>query len=56
MSNQPTLFDGARLQMTVCFCADHTQCHRTLLAGFLGKLGANVVGERSADEQKRVST
>jgi hypothetical protein len=39
----------------VCFCADHTHCHRTLLAGILEKLGATVAGERSAGEQRRVS-
>jgi hypothetical protein len=40
----------------VCFCADPAHCHRTVLAGILGKLGATVAGERSAEEQRRVST
>lgn len=30
----------------VCFCTDANQCHRTVLAGFFGKLGARVCGER----------
>lgn len=37
----------ARDEVTlVCYCSDPTHCHRTLLAGFLGKLGATVRGER----------
>ncbi len=28
-----------------CFCADPQRCHRTLAAGFLGKLGADYRGE-----------
>jgi len=30
----------------VCYCNDPAHCHRTLLAGILGKLGADVRGER----------
>lgn len=30
----------------VCYCTDPNHCHRTLLAGILGKLGAEVKGER----------
>lgn len=30
----------------VCYCADPARCHRSLLAGILGKLGAIVHGER----------
>jgi hypothetical protein len=29
----------------VCYCTDPERCHRTLLAGILGKLGADVRGE-----------
>lgn len=29
----------------VCYCTDPTRCHRSLLAGILGKLGADVRGE-----------
>jgi hypothetical protein len=29
----------------VCYCTDAARCHRTLLAGILGKLGAHVRGE-----------
>jgi hypothetical protein len=35
----------------VCYCTDPTRCHRTLLAGFLGKLGADVRGERDLGER-----
>ncbi len=31
----------------LCFCTDATRCHRTVLAGILGKLGAEVKGERA---------
>ena len=31
----------------VCFCINPQRCHRTVLAGILGKLGADVKGERS---------
>lgn len=31
----------------VCYCTDPEHCHRTLLAGILGKLGADVRGELS---------
>jgi uncharacterized protein YeaO (DUF488 family) len=31
----------------VCYCVDPAHCHRTLLAGILGKLGAEVKGERA---------
>lgn len=30
----------------LCYCTDPAHCHRTLLAGILGKLGAEVRGER----------
>jgi hypothetical protein len=30
----------------VCFCASGTNCHRSLLAGYLEKLGAEYMGER----------
>lgn len=29
----------------VCFCTDPARCHRTLLAGIMAKLGADVHGE-----------
>lgn len=29
----------------VCFCPDPAECHRSLLADILGKLGARVAGE-----------
>jgi uncharacterized protein YeaO (DUF488 family) len=29
----------------VCYCTDHTKCHRVVLAGILVKLGATYVGE-----------
>lgn len=29
----------------VCYCTDAAHCHRALLAGILGKLGADVRGE-----------
>lgn len=32
----------------VCYCTDAARCHRTLLAGILGKLGADVLGELPA--------
>jgi hypothetical protein len=32
----------------VCFCTEPARCHRTLLAGILGKLGADVRGELPA--------
>lgn len=31
----------------VCFCVDDRKCHRAILAGILGKLGAVVIGERT---------
>lgn len=31
----------------VCYCADPARCHRTVLAEILGKLGADVRGERT---------
>lgn len=30
----------------LCFCTDAAECHRTVLAEILGKLGADVRGER----------
>ena len=30
----------------LCFCTDASECHRTVLAAILGKLGADVRGER----------
>lgn len=35
----------------LCFCTDPAFCHRTLLAGILGKLGAQVRGERPSAQQ-----
>lgn len=32
----------------VCYCVDSARCHRTVLAGILGKLGADVRGELPA--------
>ncbi len=44
----------ARSEVTLlCYCTDPRLCHRTLLAGFLGRLGASVKGERSAALQAR---
>lgn len=41
----------------VCYCTDTVHCHRTLLAGYLGKLGATVAGEliteRKGHDQER---
>lgn len=38
----------ARDEVTlVCYCTDAAHCHRTVLSGILGKLGATVCGERS---------
>lgn len=38
----------ARDEVTlVCYCTDAAHCHRTLLAEILGKLGAQVQGERA---------
>jgi uncharacterized protein YeaO (DUF488 family) len=31
----------------LCFCVDPMHCHRSVLAGLLGKLGATVRGERA---------
>lgn len=43
----------ARAEVTlVCYCNDPAHCHRTLLAGILGKLGATVHGERMAPTSK----
>jgi len=37
----------ARAEVTLlCYCTDPAQCHRTVLAEILGKLGATVRGER----------
>ncbi len=37
----------ARAEVTlVCYCTDPAHCHRTVLAGILAKLGAEVRGER----------
>jgi hypothetical protein len=37
----------ARDEVTLCcYCTDPERCHRTLLAGYLSRLGATVVGER----------
>ncbi len=45
----------ARDQVTlVCYCMDPQRCHRTVLAGILGKLGAEVRGERDLGEAPRV--
>ena len=38
----------ARSEVTLlCYCTDANFCHRTVLAGILGKLGAVVKGERT---------
>lgn len=43
----------ARDEVTlVCYCTDPMHCHRTVLAGILGKLGAAVKGERPLDPKK----
>lgn len=43
----------ARDEVTlVCYCTDPQHCHRTVLAGILGKLGATVCGERQPDSKK----
>ncbi len=34
----------------VCYCTDPDRCHRSLLAGYLGKLGADVQGELGLDD------
>lgn len=39
-----TLLRRSRVVL-VCYCTDSARCHRTLLAGILGKLGADVRGE-----------
>lgn len=37
-----------RAEVTLlCYCTDAEHCHRTLLAGMLGRLGAEMRGERS---------
>jgi len=37
----------ARSEVTLCcVCTDATHCHRTLMAGVFGKLGATIAGER----------
>lgn len=36
---------GKRRVVLCCYCTDAARCHRTLLAGYLGKLGAEVCGE-----------
>lgn len=36
---------AAPRRVLVCYCTDAARCHRTLLAGYLGKLGADVRGE-----------
>lgn len=41
----------ARQEVTLCcYCTDPARCHRTLLAGFLGRMGAEVLGERGRDD------
>lgn len=36
----------ARERVTlVCYCVDASRCHRTLLAGYLGRMGADVRGD-----------
>lgn len=37
-----------RRVVLLCFCKDHNECHRRLLAGFLVKLGAVDAGEIAA--------
>jgi hypothetical protein len=34
----------------VCYCVDPERCHRTLLAGILAKLGAEVRGELAVEQ------
>lgn len=42
----------ARDEVTLCcYCVDPQHCHRTVLAGILGKLGATVKGERERPDQ-----
>lgn len=36
----------------VCYCTDASRCHRSLLAGYLQKLGATVAGELTTEERK----
>lgn len=36
----------------LCYCNDARHCHRTVLAGILGKLGATVHGERPPSAKK----
>lgn len=36
----------------LCYCMNPERCHRTLLAGFLGKLGAELRGERNLGERR----
>src|SRR5579859_433043 len=36
----------------VCVCTDATRCHRTVLAGLLGKMGGMVKGERPVAPQR----
>jgi hypothetical protein len=36
---------GRERAVLVCYCTDPARCHRALLAGILGKLGADVRGE-----------
>lgn len=38
---------GADAMTLVCYCTDAAHCHRTVLAGILGRLGADVRGERT---------
>jgi hypothetical protein len=41
----------ARDEVTLlCYCTDPVHCHRTVLAGILAKLGAEVRGERELGE------
>jgi len=36
---------AAQWAVLVCYCREPTTCHRSLLSGILGKLGARVYGE-----------
>jgi uncharacterized protein YeaO (DUF488 family) len=38
---------GCKRVVLVCYCLDPRRCHRSILAGILGKCGAKVFGEIS---------
>ena len=45
---------GWQRVVLVCFCPDAERCHRTVLAGILGRCGATVGGELRSPEQLRL--